>query len=770
MPPALSAAARFALRHAELIALALFALAGAAVLDDYGVSTDEATQRNIGIVSLAYALGEREALLDDRNRFYGVAFEMPLAAVERLLRLDDSRAVYLSRHLLAHLFFLAGGLFAWLLALRMFGSRAIALFAMLLFLLHPRIYAHSFFNTKDVPFLAMFMVALYLIHRAFRRDSAAAFVLAGVGVGLLASIRPLGALPFAAVLGLLALDLLSALRGGGDGARRVLANGAAFAAAALLTLYATWPLLWNDPLALAESLSAFSRFTYAEAATLFQGTQVRWPNIPPSFIPVWIAVTTPPFALALALAGAALAIWTGATRRRDALANTPTRFALLLVGCAVLPIAAVIALNSNVYNDWRQLYFIWAPMCLLAALGLRSLLAALRPFAARAALIALVAVSGALVLARMASLHPHQADYFSALAGRSESIKARYQMDYWNTSRREALEWLLAEYPDGPIYLNSADPNYEIAQNRLILPKADRDRLLLNEPFPDFVIASESGAGAVWTREIHGGVLTAVLDRREEARAAKVAAYESAVASEPIAESVFDLHLVGGALAYVKDPCGESDADAPFSLSASPSDPSDLPESARRRGLEHESLNFAFHRYGAVFDGKCVILRPLPEYPISVLETGQHAPGGGRLWTAAAHTDPERADVFRRALAAALASEPAIRSSFDVYLNGGNALTYVKAPCGADDARGRFLLSVVPAREADLSQDAIAAERPHNALNFDFGRYGMILDGETCVILRPLPEYPMRQIETGQWLPGGERLWTATLKMGGGDD
>ena len=766
IPPALAAAARFAERRAPLITLALFAIVGVAVLDDYGVSTDEATQRNIGIVSLDYVLGERETLLDDRNRFYGVAFEMPLAAVERVLRLEDSRAVYLSRHLITHLFFLAGGFFAWALAYRMFGSRALALFAMLLFLLHPRIYAHSFFNTKDVPFLAMFMVSLYLIHRAFRRGSPAAFGLAGVGVGLLANIRALGALPFAAVLGLLALDLIQSVQRG-DGARRGALNGAAFAFAALAALYATWPLLWNDPLALAESLSAFSRFTYAEAATLFQGTQVRWPDIPPSYIPVWVAVTTPPLALALALAGAALALRAGARRWRDALLNTPARFGLLLVACAALPIAAVIALNSNVYNDWRQLYFIWAPMCLLAALGLRSLLAALRPFAARAAIIALIALSGVLVLARMAELHPHQADYFSPLAGRSETLKARYQMDYWNTSRREALEWLLAERPGVPIYLNSADPNYEIAQNRLILPESDRDRLRLNEPFPDFVIASDGGEGAIWTREIRGGVLTAVLDRRGEARAAKAAAYESALASEPLAESVFNLHLDGGTLAYVKDPCGEADAAAPFSLSVSPSDPSDLPEGARRAGLEHESLNFGFHRYGAIFDGKCVILRELPDYPISVIETGQHTPDGGRLWTAAAHTDPARAGVFRAALAAALASEPAVRSGFDVYADG-DSLTYVKDPCGADGARGRFLLSVVPVREADLSQDAIDAERPHNALNFDFGRYGMVLDGK-CVILRPLPDYPIRAIETGQWLPGGERLWTANLEMAGAE-
>ena len=757
----LRAAARFAVRRAPLITLALFAIVGAAVLDDYGVSTDEATQRSIGNAALDYILGDRDALLDDRNRFYGVAFEAPLVAVERVLRLEDSRAIHLSRHLLTHLFFLAGGFFAWLLTYRIFGSRALALFAMLLFLLHPRIYAHSFFNTKDVPFLVMFMAALCLAHRAFRRDSVWAFALCGAGVGLLMNMRVLGALLFAAVLAALALDWLRAVRGGfSPTARRVFANGAAFALAALLTLYAAWPLLWSDPLALFESLSAFSRFTYAEAATLFQGKLVRWPNVPPEYIPVWIGITTPPAALALALAGIASALCMGA--RRAALGNTPARFGLLLAGCAILPIAAVIALNSNVYNGWRQLYFVYAPACVLAALGLRELLAIFRPPAARAAIIGIVAISAALVLARMAALHPHQADYFNPLAGRADSLKAAYQMDYWNTTRREALEWLLAEYPDNPIYLNSADPNYEITQNALILPESDRRRLRLNEPFPDFIIASE-GENPIWTREIHGAVVTAILDRRDDARAARIAAYESARASEPLAESAFDVHLDGNVLTYVKEPCGEADTEAPFLLSVTPSDPSDISDAARRGGLGHESLNFGFHRHGAVFDGKCVILRTLPEYPIAVIETGQYTPGGGRLWTAAAHTNPARADAFRDALAAALASKPAVRSGFDVYADGG-ALTYIKDPCGADDARGRFLLSVFPADEADLSQDAVAAGRDHNALNFDFGRYGAVFDGK-CVILRPLPDYAISAVETGQWIPGGERLWFAEFDM-----
>ena len=166
--------------------------------------------------SFDYIAGDENALIEwHHDRYYGVAFKVPLIAVERLLRLEDSRDIFLSRHLIAHLFFLAVGFFAWLLTYRLFGSRLVALVAMLIFLLHPRIYAHSFFNSKDIPFLSMFAIALYLTHRAFRRDSVWAFALCGVGVGLLVNIRIMGVMLIPAVLGMLALDAFYAMKRGG---------------------------------------------------------------------------------------------------------------------------------------------------------------------------------------------------------------------------------------------------------------------------------------------------------------------------------------------------------------------------------------------------------------------------------------------------------------------------------------------------------------------------------------------------------------------------
>ena len=109
--------------------------------------------------------------------------------------------------------------------------------------------------------------------------------------------------------------------------------------------------------------------------------------------------------------------------------------------------------------------------------------------------------------------------------------------------------------------------------------------------------------------------------------------YQAAASGEPAARAGFDLYLEGGALTYLKEPCSEDDARGRFFLSVHPADADDLP--AERRASGHESLNFDFAPPGGVmFNGKCMITRQLPNYPIERIETGQDAPGGGRLWSA----------------------------------------------------------------------------------------------------------------------------------------
>ena len=198
-------------------------------------------------------------------------------------------------------------------------------------------------------------------------------------------------------------------------------------------------MLWRDPLSVADAFGALSRYP-CNWRTLFRGELVQWPNMPWDFIPTWMLITTPPAALGIAaLARLCAADW------RGALDNSTARFGLLAVFCLTLPPAAAVALNSNLYDDWRLMYFLYAPTCVLAAFGLRALADIPRPIL-RAAALALAALGIALAVVRMVSLHPYQNEYFNPLVDKS-GIDDRWQMECLGVSYREALETLLAMQP-----------------------------------------------------------------------------------------------------------------------------------------------------------------------------------------------------------------------------------------------------------------------------------------------------------------------------------
>ena len=648
-PAADFVASRNAPAAPALVVLAVFAAVGVAVLDDYGVSFDEPGTRNLAVVAADYVLGDGD-LTDHSdhhpyrsNRYYGISFEAPLLLAERLLGLADSRAVHLLRHLLTHLLFLTGGWFCWLLARRLFGDRRLALFALLLYLLHPRLYAHSFFNPKDIPFLAAFMIALWLVERAFRRDTAAAFALCGVGVGVLVDLRVMGVALFAAVPGLRALDLL--LAQGGAGRRHALVTATAFVLAAAGTRYAVAPWLWSDPFAIVDAFTTLARHP-SISRTLFQGEVVRWPSIPSHYLPTWMAITTPPATLLLTLAGAAAVVRRGIARPRDVLRNTGLRFEWLLLACLTLPPAAVVALQSNIYDGWRQMYFLYAPLCLLAVCGLRGLLAAAERPWLRRGLWVLAAAALAGMAADIVRLHPHQAAYFNFLVDRStpERLRTRYDVLYWGTEIREGLEYLLARYPDETLTVNVSHPSL-LRNNRAILPAAARDRIVSNREAgrpADFFIYSVSmprapfpspSLGVLYTRRIYGSTVLTVkavdLSLVDEATAEHArAAYRAAAAGEPLFRSpasdlhpAFDLHLDGRTLTWVSASCRPEDTLQTFLLEVVPVDPDDLPAIRRERGWLGRS--FQFGQFGVRFDGRCLARRILPDFPIRALRVGR---------------------------------------------------------------------------------------------------------------------------------------------------
>ena len=110
-------------------------------------------------------------------------------------------------------------------------------------------------------------------------------------------------------------------------------------------------------------------------------------------------------------------------------------------------------------------------------------------------------------------------------------------------------------------------------------------------------------------------------------------AYAAAVAGRPVVRSAFDVYLSGEALTYIKEECTAADVTGMFIFHAFPANPGDLPE--WRQGEEFDNLDFRFDGQGARFDGRCVAVAPLPDYPLERLRVGQWLPQENRqLWGA----------------------------------------------------------------------------------------------------------------------------------------
>lgn len=463
---------------------------GLLVFRDYGLPWDEPIQRSLGRQAWRYVLEDRPAYALNSDRFYGVAWEMALVGAEQALGIEgNSRGAFLLRHLASFLAFWVAGLCLFDLARRRFASRTLGLVTFGLLFSAPRIFADAFYNTKDLGFLSFFVVGAWTLDRFVARPNAWRALAHGVACAFATNVRLAGAL--LPLLTLCTFMLVEAERGRDGRPARLAALAGTFASAGI-ALVALWPFLWGDPIPrLLESLSRMAHYPW-NGDVLFAGRLMPAAQVPWSYAPVWIAVTTPlavfPFlAAGLWRSGRALVApgGGGATRRA---------WHLLVLAWLLAPLALVIGLRSVLYDGWRQLFFLYPAIVLLATLGVDSAWRAARSSARpwrrglAAAALACLALDAAATIAWMVRWHPHQNLYFNAAAGRPEQVAQRFDLDYWGLGCRRLLEQVLAA--DARPRIALLVPTEACWSNVRILRPAQRDRLtrVEDERQADYVV------------------------------------------------------------------------------------------------------------------------------------------------------------------------------------------------------------------------------------------------------------------------------------------
>ncbi|WP_157541624.1 hypothetical protein [Hymenobacter aerophilus] len=471
----------------------LLLVLGGLLVSDYGVSWDEPTDQLNGLVSLRYVADvvqghEPYPVEKYRDSDHGVLFELPMTLVARyglgLVGEQVSRNYYLVRHGLTFLLVVGGlGALYGLARLRL-RRRALALLPVVLFVLSPRLFAESFYNAKDLLFLAAFTLGMFTLARLVQRPTLGRALLHGLATAAATDIRLLGLLLVPFTLVLLLLEVLLPTRPGAQPQQVAAVVGAYLVGAAVATV-AGWPYLWGNPLP--RLLAAFQRMGHFpwQGEVLYWGKLEVAQHLPWHYGTVWLLITTPVAYWVAAAVGLVLAAIRFRRRPLAQLRTLDGRLDLLFCGWLLLPFLLVISMQSVLYDGWRHLYFVYPALLLLAVSAGRQLWQQGRESRwGRPLLLGLGLLAGlemGLTAVRMVCMHPQQQVYFSFLT--NQQVERNFERDYWGLAYRQGLEYLVRRHPTGPIYVAVAE-GQSFLNNLVWLSPADQQRIHLTAPGP----------------------------------------------------------------------------------------------------------------------------------------------------------------------------------------------------------------------------------------------------------------------------------------------
>lgn len=460
----------------KLISWLLFAtlmVVGISIHRDFGISWDEPIQKDIGKEAYFYINGQPNEYLELKDRVYGVVFELGIRYVQEWLNITEDKEVYHFRHFCYFLLFTIGAVAFFKLACKLFNHTPIAFITTLALILSPRIFGHAFINPKDVPFLAMYVISFHALYNYLAKPGVWKLLNLSLCLGLLINFRIMGIL-----LGFTAFFFMLVL-GFQKRSFQYIVHAVMLTVLSGVTMYLVWPFLWLDPVAnFIESFKAMSKFPW-DGQMLFKGHVIYAGKYPVAdYLFTWMGITIPALFIVTSLLGILFFI-IYLFRRPMQIFNGPFH----MMGMALLmntlgPVVAVIVLKSTLYDDWRQLYFVYGGFVMFTGMVFY-FMHKWKPLVTNVALVGFLGYQ-IYILVQMIQLHPYQHVYFNEVVPKKKDfIRNQYEMDYWGTSFYEGLRYI-AEHDDAdtiPVFVF----HEPLVRNSMLLKPVDRKRFIFEK-------------------------------------------------------------------------------------------------------------------------------------------------------------------------------------------------------------------------------------------------------------------------------------------------
>lgn len=477
-------------------------VAGFNIYKDYGISIDEDNTRINGFVGLRYIydtfgfkydgiLNNFPKINDFPEKGIGYIFDVPTAFIEYRFNIGDSRDYFLLRHLINFLYFFIGAIFFYLILKNRYKSTVLPFIGVLFFVLSPRIFAHSFFNNKDIIFLSLFLIATFFVIKTLKNPSLINSTSASLFIGLATGMRIFGIF-----LGIILFFFLVIKFLRNEKKKKTIRAILCVLISVPIFTVLFYPFLWSNPISnflfIFDRLSNFDIDLY----NFYSGMYIKAKNIPWDYSLLWIYATTPIIYLIFFTLGFTLMViriffrlmniqdkkiyndlWRGDNEMID----------LVFFSIIFFPIFFIIIINATLYGGLRHLFFIYPFVLIISIYGINLFRIKYLRRSANFFYI-FIFLSMAPTVNWMIKNHPNQHVYFNIFF--KKNFDKLFELDYWGVSINQHLNYINKTHKGNYKITNFG--NMDLILNRNFLKKDKRSKMIITDDIfeSDYVISN----------------------------------------------------------------------------------------------------------------------------------------------------------------------------------------------------------------------------------------------------------------------------------------
>ena len=481
----------FFLKHNNYIVciffIILFAISWSQI-EDYGVTLDDQIYYLNGLNAYLYSkqlllsFFSHESNLEQlRSKIEGwpVVFEMFLIFICDIFKIEQIEKVYLTAHRLNFIIFFSGLIIFYKLIQKRFNNIFFSLISVIFFILSPRIFAESFYNSRDIFFMSLFIFYTFSGYSFINNKNLSNSIIFAFFTALLINAKILGVIPFG-IFCLLYLYNFTHTNKRFVQERGIILFYFLFC---IFFIYIFWPFLWNNPFL--NLLSAFIDILKTHENLIiinhYFGNYMSSDMMPWHYRLMWFVITTPVSILILLFGGLVVVSKKLLTVVNKSLDNNyqinNKQFLdsfLFLVFFASFFVAA--EFNKSKFGGWRHLYYVYPIVIYFAIYFISFINISLLHIKFKFLIIFLVLSNLFYNLYWSIKNHPHQYIFFNFLS-KNYSMK-NFDLDWWGVSHKSSLEYILKNDTSTSIKV-FAEGFTSLKDSYLYLNKTDKSRVII---------------------------------------------------------------------------------------------------------------------------------------------------------------------------------------------------------------------------------------------------------------------------------------------------